>query len=126
LRSNSELGGRTTSGSKGSCIIRLRTRHSCATVGPWVDGDARRDGETVSEIELLIKIKNHLGQARELAAEGGGLPLFYFIEMAIMETDALTKKATRTKLLTYVDEPDGEQVRGRKLRRLAGRLEAAS
>jgi len=79
----------------------------------------------VSEIELLIKIKSQLGQARELAAEGGGLTLFYFIEMAIMETNELTKRAMRTELLTYVDE-DGEQVQGRKVRRLAGRLEAAS
>jgi len=79
----------------------------------------------VSEIELLIKIKSQLGQARELAAAGGGLTLFYFIEMAIMETNELTKRAMRTELLTYVDE-DGEQVQGRKLRRLAGRLEAAS
>lgn len=79
----------------------------------------------MSEIELLIKIKSQLGQARELAAEGGGLTLFYFIEMAIMETNELTKRAMRTELLTYVDE-DGEQVQGRKVRRLAGRLEAAS
>ncbi len=79
----------------------------------------------MSEIELLIKIKSQLGQARELAAEGGGLTIFYFIEMAIMETNELTKRAMRTELLTYVDE-DGEQVQGRKVRRLAGRLEAAS
>jgi hypothetical protein len=80
----------------------------------------------VSEIELLIKIKSQLGQARELAAEGGGLTLFYFIEMAIMETDALTKKAMTRELLNFVTEPDGGQVQGRKLRRLAGRFEAAS
>jgi hypothetical protein len=80
----------------------------------------------VSEIELLIRIKGQLGRVRELAAEGGGLTLFYFIEMAIMETDELTKKALRTELLNCVTEPDSEQVQSRKLRRLAGRLETAS
>jgi len=87
---------------------------------------AAHKGVAVSEIELLIKIKSQLGLARELAAEGGGLTLFYFIEMAIMETNELAKRAMRSELLTYVDEPDGLQVHGRKPRRLAGRLEAAS
>jgi len=76
----------------------------------------------VSEIDLLTGIKAQLGKARELAVEGGWSTLLFFIDMAIMETDELTKKAMRTKLLAYVAEPDGEQAQD-KLRRLAGRLE---
>jgi hypothetical protein len=80
----------------------------------------------VSEIELLREIKTQLGKARELAVEGGGLTLFYFVDMAIMETDDLTKKARRTKPLAYVGQPDGEKVPDREPRRLGGRLERAS
>jgi hypothetical protein len=80
----------------------------------------------VSEIELLTKIKSQLCRARELAVAGGGMTLFYFIDMAIMETDDLTKKAWSTKPLTCAVEPDSEKVLGRKPRRLAERLEPAS
>ena len=72
----------------------------------------------MSDIELLTKIKSQLDRARELAAEGGGLTLFYFIEMAIMETNDLTKKAWRKKHLTCADVPDGEKVSDGKPQRL--------
>ena len=72
----------------------------------------------MSDIELLTKIKSQLGRARELAAEGGGLTLFYFIEMAIMETDDLAKKAWRKKHLTGVGGPDREKVSDGKPPRL--------
>lgn len=46
----------------------------------------------MSEIDLLTGIKAQLGKARELAVEGGWSTLLFFIDMAIMETDELTKK----------------------------------
>ena len=69
---------------------------------------ARETGAAVSEIELLTEIKTQLGRARELALGGGWSILLFFIDMAIMETDKLTKKAVRTKLLAIVAEPDRE------------------
>jgi hypothetical protein len=63
----------------------------------------------VSEIELLTEIKTQLGTARELAIGGGWSILLFFIDMAIIETDKLTKNAMRTKLLAFVAERDGER-----------------
>jgi hypothetical protein len=73
-------------------------------------------GAAVSEIELLTEIKAQLGRARELALGGGWSILLFFIDMAIMETDKLTKRAMRAKLLAFVAEPDGERARQRAAR----------
>jgi len=70
----------------------------------------------VSEIEPLTEIKTQLGRARELAIGGSWPILLFFIDMAIMETDKLTRRATRTKLLAFVAEPDGERPRPRAVR----------
>ncbi|MGO8844631.1 MAG: hypothetical protein ACLQFI_04700 [Methylocella sp.] len=44
------------------------------------------------ETELLEKIKKQLDETRSLAVEAGGFTLFYMIEMALLETQEMSKK----------------------------------
>jgi hypothetical protein len=56
---------------------------------------------TVREAALLDEIKLKLDQARDLAVAAAGFGLFYFIEMAILETEEMSKnkKAAGDKAL---------------------------
>ncbi len=44
------------------------------------------------ENDLLEKIKGKLDETRNLAIEAGGFTLFYMIEMALLETQEMSKK----------------------------------
>ncbi len=46
----------------------------------------------MGEIDLLEKIKRQLDETRSLAIEAGGFTLFYMIEMALLETQEMSKK----------------------------------
>jgi hypothetical protein len=45
----------------------------------------------VGDIGLLDEIRCKLDQVRNLAVEVGGFNLFYFVEMAILEIEEITK-----------------------------------
>jgi hypothetical protein len=46
----------------------------------------------VREIEVLNTIRQKLDETRNLAIEAGAFTLFYMIQMAIMETNEMSKK----------------------------------
>ena len=56
---------------------------------------------TVREAALLDEMKLELDQVRNSAVEAGGFVLFYFIEMALLETEEMSKnkKAAGEKAL---------------------------